>query len=270
MPHLKFAGRGQRDTPMTDAKGIIDIIMLLPGQQAARVRRQAAELLVRYLGGDLSLVDEVCAIRGFQEVLAASRPEDPRRVFGEAVEATGGTVGSATTTQLARACTEAITSAVPGIIERLSAHIDERLAQDRQQVNLNVRAPKRGAPHQPQIARSLAGVGRPYPVARFLDTKEREDPSWKSARRSFAPAFSMQVQVLKKKKLKEEGRAALYIEQNHRPQLLYTEEDRGLMEEAWELTAAHREDLAGRPGNPQAAPMLQDRPSVLDMLRGRE
>ena len=42
------------------------------------------------------------------------------------------------------------------------------------------------------------------------------------------------------------------------------------MEEAWELTTAHREDLAGRPGNPQAAPMLQDRPSVMDMLRGRE
>ena len=89
---------------------------------------------------------------------------------------------------------------------------------------------------QPQIARSLAGIGRPYPVAKFLDAMEREDPSWKCARRSFAPAFSMQVQVLKKKKLKEEGKAAMYIEQSHRPQLLYTEEDRGLMEEAWELT----------------------------------
>ena len=73
-------------------------------------------------------------------------------------------------------------------------------------------------------------------------------------------------------KLTEEDRAAVYIEQNHRPQLLYTEEDRGLMEEAWELTTAHREDLAGRPGNPQVAPMLQDRqdrPSVMDMLRRR-
>ncbi len=80
------------------------------------------------------------------------------------------------------------------------------------------------------------------------------------------------MQVQKKKKLKDEGRAAVYIEQNHQPQLLYTEEDRGLMEEAWELTTAHREDLAGRPGNPQAAPMLQDRqdrPSVMDMLRRR-
>ena len=42
------------------------------------------------------------------------------------------------------------------------------------------------------------------------------------------------------------------------------------MEEAWGLTTAHREDLAGRPGNPQAAPMLQDTPSVMEMLRGRE
>ena len=99
------------------------------------------------------------------------------------------------------------------------------------------------------FAKSLAGVKRPYTLARFLDTKEREDPTWKSARRSFASAFSVQVQVLKKKKLKEEGRATLYIEQNPQPQkraALYTEQDRGLMEEAWKLTAAHREDLAGR------------------------
>ena len=53
------------------------------------------------------------------------------------------------------------------------------------------------------------------------------------------------------KKLREEGKAAIYIEQNHRPQLLYTEEDRELMEEAWALTTAHREDLAGRLGNPR-------------------
>ena len=251
--------------PVTDAKGIIDIIMLLPGQQAARVRRQAAELVVRYIGGDLSLVDEVCRNRGVQEELAAARPEDPRRVFGEAVAAT---TGGSQLTQILAALNERMASQ-----EKMLATIHERVEQDRQRVNLNVRTPKRAAPHQPQVARSIAGIGRPYPVARFLDSKERGDASWKCARRSYAPAFSMQLQVLKKKKLKHEGRAAVYIEQNHRPQLLYTEEDRGLMEEAWELTAAHREDLAGRAGNPQAAPMLQDRqdrPSVMDMLRGRE
>ena len=56
--NLKFPGRGQRNTPVADAKSIVEIIMLLPGRQAARVRRQAAELMCRCLGGDLSLVEE--------------------------------------------------------------------------------------------------------------------------------------------------------------------------------------------------------------------
>ena len=137
-------------------------------------------------------------------------------------------------------------------------------------LGINVRAPKRAAPHQHQVARGIASA-RPLPVARFLDTMEREDPSWSCARRSFAPSFSMQVQILKKKKLREEGKAAVYVEQNHRPQILYTEDDREIMEYAWELTAAHREDLAGQQGNPQEeALVVQNRPTVMDMLRGRE
>ena len=261
---LKFPGRGQRKTPVASVRGIVEIIMLLPGQHAARVRRQAAELLVRYLGGDLAIIDEVCALRGFQEELAIRAPEDPRRLFGEVVEASSSS--GPLVAQVLSNMNERLTKQ-----EQMLARIHESLEHDRQRVNLNVRAPKRAAPYQPQITRDLAGVGRPLPVARFLDFKEREDPSWKSARRSFAPAFGMTVQVLKKKKLREEGKVAIYIEQNHRPQLLYTEEDRELMEEAWRLTTAHREDLAGRPGNPQEeALVVQNRRTVMDMLRGRE
>ena len=51
--NLKFPGRGQRDTPVVDVRGIVEIVMFLPGRHAARVHRQAAELLCRYLGGDL-------------------------------------------------------------------------------------------------------------------------------------------------------------------------------------------------------------------------
>ena len=103
------------------------------------------------------------------------------------------------------------------------------------------------------------------PLAKFLDEKEREDKSWKSVRRSFTPAFGMLTQVLKKKKLKDEGRQGMYVEQNHRAQILYAEEDRALMDQAWELTTAHREDLIGRSEPP--APAVQDRPSVLDLLQ---
>ena len=35
---FKFAGRGQRNTPVTGVRGIVEIIMLLGGSHAARVR----------------------------------------------------------------------------------------------------------------------------------------------------------------------------------------------------------------------------------------
>ena len=111
-------------------------------------------------------------------------------------------------------------------------------------------------------------------MAKFLYQKEREDFAWREARRSFAPTFGILVQVLKKRKLKEEGKPAIDIEQNQRPQLLYTEDDRGLMEEAWSMTEAHREELVSRSAAPAAvapaalpAPMLA-MPRVLAMLQG--
>ena len=264
--NFRFAGRGQRDTPVASVRGIVEIIMLLPGQQAARVRRQAAELLCRYLGGDLALVDEVCRIRGFQEEMAAQRPEDPRRIFGEAVEASGSNGPMGDQMMRMMSTMERRLAAQDEILER----IQERLGRDRQHVNLNVRAPKRAAPYDPPIARDIAGAGRLFPVAKFLDQKEHEDPTWRETRRSFAPTFGMLVQVLKKKKLKEEGRPAVWVEQNARPQLLYTAEDRDLMEEAWTITTAHREDLVSRSAAPAAlpAPVVPVVPRVLAMLQG--
>ena len=40
--------------------------------------------------------------------------------------------------------------------------------------------------------------------------------------------------MLKKRKVKEEGGQNLFVEQNHRPQLLYTENDRHILDAAWE------------------------------------
>jgi len=46
--------KGNRGTPVTNVRGIVEITMLLPGHYAARVRRQAADLFVRYLGSSLT------------------------------------------------------------------------------------------------------------------------------------------------------------------------------------------------------------------------
>ena len=45
--NFRFPGRGQRGTPVCEVRGIVEIIMTLPGHTAARVRHQAAELKVK-------------------------------------------------------------------------------------------------------------------------------------------------------------------------------------------------------------------------------
>ena len=64
-------------------------MMALPGRAASEFRRNAAKVVVRYLGGDRTLVDEIAANRAAQEELAQSAPDHPARLFGEAVERDG-------------------------------------------------------------------------------------------------------------------------------------------------------------------------------------
>ena len=55
--NFKIPARGQHLPPVTDAKGIATIIMLFPKRAAEMACHSAAnELVMRYLGGDLSVV----------------------------------------------------------------------------------------------------------------------------------------------------------------------------------------------------------------------
>ena len=91
--NFKFPGRGQRTVDVANLATALEFAFLLPGRAAARVRRQAATLLVRYLGGDTRLIDEVCQNRRVQKALAAvpaealTPDEQAVRLCGEAVEA---------------------------------------------------------------------------------------------------------------------------------------------------------------------------------------
>jgi hypothetical protein len=61
-------GQGQKNTPVVDAKGLITILMLLPGEKAALFRYKASNILVRYLAGDLSLIPEIEENNEIQEI----------------------------------------------------------------------------------------------------------------------------------------------------------------------------------------------------------
>jgi prophage antirepressor-like protein len=65
----RFSGQGQRPTPVTSPKGVLEILALLPGRAPAAIRRAAFDTLARVLGGDASLVDDVLKMRRVQEVL---------------------------------------------------------------------------------------------------------------------------------------------------------------------------------------------------------
>jgi hypothetical protein len=55
----KFAGQGQTETPVTDARGAVKIINVLPGPRAAKFRDVCADIVVRFLEGNESLVEEI-------------------------------------------------------------------------------------------------------------------------------------------------------------------------------------------------------------------
>jgi hypothetical protein len=74
---FKFNGQGQKETPVMDSNGLIELIMLLPGKHAADMRKKFAETIIRYLGGDLSLIDEIKENNKIQDSLDKN---DPRKL----------------------------------------------------------------------------------------------------------------------------------------------------------------------------------------------
>ena len=82
--NFKFRGQGQRGTPVTNAEGAIYIINLLPGNLAGSFRAAWSNIISRYIGGDVTLVEEIDQNRAIQSQV---ENEDPIRLFGQTVEA---------------------------------------------------------------------------------------------------------------------------------------------------------------------------------------
>ena len=102
-------------TPVADARNIVKIILLLPGEQAAKVRLEASRVFVGFLGGNLALVDDILQNRRMQELLQRENPEHWTRLFGEAVETSAGPSSSDDGAVAARVAT----AVLPQLAEQL-------------------------------------------------------------------------------------------------------------------------------------------------------
>ena len=89
LSQVSFGGRGGNRESLVpkDLAALVEIIFLLPGRAAAQVRQAAAQIFVRYLGGDLTLISEIQRMHHVQEHLKEADPDHPLRAFGSAVEA---------------------------------------------------------------------------------------------------------------------------------------------------------------------------------------
>ena len=79
--NLKFPGIGQKLTPVVNVQGMVKILFWLPGELAKQFRNKSAEVMVRYLGGDITLIDEIKAIDQEHQVT----PNNIAQVFREEV-----------------------------------------------------------------------------------------------------------------------------------------------------------------------------------------
>jgi hypothetical protein len=240
--NYKFPGKGQKTTLVTDAQGIVEIIMILPGHYAACVRQQAAALLVRYLGGDPMLVQEVCRMRGYQEDLATRRPDDPQRIFGEAVEVASGSNGPllpADIAAIANSLRSSVVQAVRYEIQRTHPW-DFHKRSNRSHSLVDVGVILEGD--------ALVKLDEDEHVVRVTDfLKDLISPSaWKRHGNKFKNIFAVE---LKKRKMQacEADEQPLYIARfQGEYRIIYTEADDELMTQAFHKCQGRFHSIATR------------------------
>jgi Protein of unknown function (DUF3627) len=59
LSRFKFTGKSQNLTPVVTAQGIVELLYLIPGRKAQSFRRYCGEILIRFMGGDQTLIDEI-------------------------------------------------------------------------------------------------------------------------------------------------------------------------------------------------------------------
>ena len=94
------APRRKRDEAVADARQMAQILWALPGN--TNYRRNSDEVVVRCIGGDPRMVNEILANRAARDTLTREETSHPAHIFGETVEAENSAAGDRRHTSLKR------------------------------------------------------------------------------------------------------------------------------------------------------------------------
>ena len=197
----------------------------------------------RYLGGDPNLVQEVCALRGLQGQLAAEQPEDPRRFFGEAVEA-GEPAGGE----------ELRVSRFEADRKRLLEDVRSIVQQELQQHHVWSFS-KRSRNHRDLLAMgcvvhgaALRELDQSEGIVRIADfLKDRIEPvAWTLHGRKFKNIYAIELKRMKMCESLEEGLPPPVAFNQGEHRIVYTNADAELMIQALSACRARFENIAGR------------------------
>lgn len=253
---VKFGGRGgNRETPVPkDLAALIEIIFLLPGRAAAQVRQAAAQIFVRYLGGDLTLVREVERLHHVQNFLRENAPEHPLRAFGEAVESSAPAPVSIAPESLQQLALLIQGTVKQFVRDEISVALrDLKLSPEVVQVNLNSSQRSNedlrliNVPAPSGRNEELALARNTLLVTTYLKSKCAETTLSEVTQRRLVKSFlSIFSSTLKVRKTASTDGPIPMVGQIGRAQVHYRQCDKPLMDQVWGELSEHFRQLKAR------------------------
>ena len=250
-PGKEGRGGARERIPVASAEEVIQLLHALPGDTA--FKRNAANVLVRYLGGDPTLADEVMENRAAQERLSTEAPDHPARLFGAAVE--NGEV-------LPR-------GAVSNALEGVQKAIDNLRGEVQQTHVWSFSNTSKG-----QISgRELAKVGHILggQELRQVDLDERvikvvdwlsprfAKKVWQAHGRKIKSIFCVELKRTKMDECAREGRSPFVVFNQGEYRIVYTEADDELMDTVLQSLMPRLENMIGRDNLVATRPRKQRR-----------
>ena len=226
-------GQGGHPVFVATAEEIVQICCALPGN--AEFRQHCAGVVVKYLAGDLSLVEEIFRNRAAQEQLAVEAPEHPARFFGEAVETMTradlfGNVAN-------RTYDATFQDLVQGVVNAAEARFTEFVRRELQRTHpwdFNKHANPRNSLADIGViveGEELAELDDDEHVVRIVDfLKERLAPAtWRQHGNKLKNIFAIELKKQKIEQYQADGMPFFIARAQGEFRILYTEADHELM-----------------------------------------